>query len=83
MLSKLGLVLPMLIANQNDESSSSSVNECRVELEKSREKFDVIVGDLADPVEGGPCYQLYTKSFYEQILKPKLNDRGIFVTQVL
>ncbi|CAL5074052.1 unnamed protein product [Urochloa decumbens] len=33
------------------------------------------------PVEGGPCYQLYTKSFYEHIVKPKLNDHGIFVTQ--
>ncbi|OEL15044.1 Thermospermine synthase ACAULIS5 [Dichanthelium oligosanthes] len=57
------------------------INDARVELEKSREKFDVIVGDLADPVEGGPCYQLYTKSFYEHIVKPKLNDHGIFVTQ--
>lgn len=41
----------------------------------------MIVGDLADPVEGGPCYQLYTKSFYELVVKPKLHDRGIFVTQ--
>ncbi|GAY37487.1 Thermospermine synthase ACAULIS5 [Citrus sinensis] len=57
------------------------VNDAKAELEKRNEKFDVIVGDLADPVEGGPCYQLYTKSFYERILKPKLNDNGIFVTQ--
>jgi thermospermine synthase len=55
---------------------------CREELEKRKEKFDIIVGDLADPVEGGPCYQLYTKSFYENILKPKLSENGIFVTQV-
>lgn len=55
----------------------------RVGLEERKEKFDIIVGDLADPVEGGPCYQLYTKSFYEKILKPKLNDSGIFVTQVI
>lgn len=55
----------------------------RAELEKREEKFDVIVGDLADPVEGGPCYQLYTKSFYQNILKPKLNPNGIFVTQVI
>ena len=55
----------------------------RAELEERKEKFDIIVGDLADPVEGGPCYQLYTKSFYQQILKPKLNLDGIFVTQVL
>lgn len=33
----------------------------RVELERSTEKFDIIIGDLADPVEGGPCYKLYTK----------------------
>lgn len=54
----------------------------RAELEEREDKFDIIVGDLADPVEGGPCYQLYTKSFYENILKPKLNHNGIFVTQV-
>uniref|UniRef100_M8BWC9 thermospermine synthase n=1 Tax=Aegilops tauschii TaxID=37682 RepID=M8BWC9_AEGTA len=43
------------------------INDARAELEKRREeKFDVIVGDLADPMEGGPCYQLYTRSFYEQ-----------------
>ncbi|TKW33389.1 hypothetical protein SEVIR_2G231400v4 [Setaria viridis] len=70
----------------NREAFSSNklcliINDARVELEKSREKFDVIVGDLADPVEGGPCYQLYTKSFYEHIVKPKLNDHGIFITQ--
>ncbi|KAK7366775.1 hypothetical protein VNO80_08772 [Phaseolus coccineus] len=34
-----------------------------------------------DPLEDGPCYQLYTKSFHEKILKPKLNDNGIFVLQ--
>ncbi|TXG61804.1 hypothetical protein EZV62_013167 [Acer yangbiense] len=57
------------------------VNDAKAELEKRNEKFDIIVGDLADPVEGGPCYQLYTKSFYERILKPKLTENGIFVTQ--
>ncbi|WVZ77169.1 hypothetical protein U9M48_025065 [Paspalum notatum var. saurae] len=59
------------------------INDARAELEKSREKFDVIVGDLADPVEYGPCYQLYTKSFYQQVVKPKLSGGGggIFVTQ--
>ncbi|KAL6502049.1 amp-CoA ligase [Orobanche gracilis] len=57
------------------------INDARAELEERKEKFDIIVGDLADPVEGGPCYQLYTKSFYENVLKPKLNRNGIFVTQ--
>ncbi|ESQ50305.1 hypothetical protein EUTSA_v10002037mg [Eutrema salsugineum] len=57
------------------------INDAKAELEKREEKFDIIVGDLADPVEGGPCYQLYTKTFYHNILRPKLNPNGIFVTQ--
>lgn len=57
------------------------INDAKAELEKRKEKFDIMVGDLADPVQGGPCYQLYTKSFYEKILKPRLTDNGIFVTQ--
>jgi spermidine synthase len=55
---------------------------CRAELEGKEEKYDVIIGDLADPIEGGPCYKLYTKDFYELSLKPKLKKGGIFVTQV-
>lgn len=54
----------------------------RAELAHRKEKFDVIIGDLADPVDGGPCYQLYTRSFYENVLKPRLEVGGIFVTQV-
>ncbi|XP_068659614.1 thermospermine synthase ACAULIS5-like [Aristolochia californica] len=64
-----------------DEKLHLVINDAKAEIEARKEKFDVIVGDLADPVEGGPCYQLYTKSFYEQVLKPKLNDKGVFVTQ--
>lgn len=54
----------------------------RAELERREEVYDVIIGDLADPIEGGPCYQLYTKSFYELVVKPRLSQGGIFVTQV-
>jgi len=54
----------------------------RAELESREEAYDVIIGDLADPIEGGPCYKLYTKSFYEFTVKPRLNQGGIFVTQV-
>ncbi|KAH7679916.1 thermospermine synthase protein [Dioscorea alata] len=57
------------------------INDAKLELETREEKYDIIVGDLADPMEGGPCYQLYTISFYENIVKPKLNQKGIFVTQ--
>ena len=30
-----------------------------------------------------PCYQLYTKSFYELVLKPNLSHRGLSITQLL
>jgi thermospermine synthase len=44
------------------------------------ESFDVIIMDLSDPLDGGPCYQLYTTSFYETA-KQKLKPNGILVTQ--
>ena len=41
----------------------------RAEVEnRDDERFDVIIGDLTDPTEGGPCYQLYTKYFYKLVL---------------
>jgi len=43
--------------------------------------FDVIIGDLADPVAGGPCFQLYTREFYEGVIAAKLAPGGVFVTQ--
>ncbi|TKY72852.1 Thermospermine synthase ACAULIS5 [Spatholobus suberectus] len=50
------------------------------ELGKSEEKFDVILADLPEPNESWPSH-LYTKSFYENVAKPKLKDGGLFVTQ--
>ncbi|XP_019428136.1 PREDICTED: thermospermine synthase ACAULIS5-like [Lupinus angustifolius] len=57
------------------------INDARAELESREESYDVIIGDLADPIEGGPCYKLYTKSFYEFTVKRRLKQGGIFVTQ--
>jgi len=49
-------------------------------LENTEEKWDVIVGDLADPIRGNPCYMLYTVEFYN-MMKTKMAPGGIFVTQ--
>ena len=38
-------------------------DDARTQLEQYPGKFDVIVGDLADPVEGGPCYQVIPEAF--------------------
>jgi thermospermine synthase len=56
-------------------------DDAMAQLEQYPGKFDVIIGDLADPLEGGPCFHLYTKEFYETVLVHKLNPGGIFVTQ--
>lgn len=37
-------------------------DDARAQLEAAPDaSFDVIIGDLADPLDGGPCYQLYTQ----------------------
>jgi len=74
---------------ENLEENTAAFNDPRLELvidcarswlEKNDMQFDVIIMDLDDPLEGGPCYQLYTKEFYA-FLKAKLNPGGILVTQ--
>eukprot|EP01134_Creolimax_fragrantissima_P002256 CFRG2256T1 len=42
--------------------------------------FDVIILDLSDPLEYGPCYTLYSKEFYDMCYK-KLSPGGVLVTQ--
>ena len=49
-------------------------------LAKTKEKFDVIIIDLAEPVKEGPAYLLYTQEFY-QLLKSKLRDEGVISLQ--
>lgn len=56
------------------------IDDAKGWLEQRDLKFDVIIMDLDDPLEGGPCYQLYTTEFYT-FLKSRLNPGGIFVTQ--
>nr|WAU46218.1 spermidine synthase [Erythroxylum coca] len=65
----------------SNEKLDLVINDAKAELQERNEKFDVIYGDLADPVEGGPCYKLYTKSFYQDVIKTRLDDNGIFITQ--
>lgn len=54
--------------------------DARQYLASCQERFDVIVLDLVDPIEGGPSYLLYTREFYD-IARSKLNPGGVLVTQ--
>lgn len=49
-------------------------------MERSEDKYDVIIMDIADPIEAGPGYVLYTQEFYN-FLPSRLNLGGVFVTQ--
>ena len=54
--------------------------DARQFLEKSQEKYDVMIFDLPDPIEGGPAYQLFTKEFYKIVLN-SLTNSGIISVQ--
>ena len=54
--------------------------DARLFLRDSRDKFDVIVIDLVEPLEEGPACLLYTREFYE-LVKDRLNAGGIVSVQ--
>mmetsp|Transcript_6560 Transcript_6560/g.17597 ORF Transcript_6560/g.17597 Transcript_6560/m.17597 type:complete len:336 (+) Transcript_6560:88-1095(+) len=43
--------------------------------------FDVIIGDLTDPVESGPSFRLFSKEFFELVKRRLEPTRGRFVVQ--
>ena len=49
-------------------------------LTETEKRFDVIIIDLPEPIEGGPAYLLYTQKFYH-LLKTKLAPDGTFALQ--
>ncbi|MGB3512487.1 MAG: fused MFS/spermidine synthase [Microcoleaceae cyanobacterium] len=49
-------------------------------LETSEEKWDVVISDLSDPIEEGPSFQLFTKDYFEKVLRV-LTPGGFFVLQ--
>jgi spermidine synthase len=54
--------------------------DAREYLEKSKDKFDVIIIDLPDPIEEGPAATLFTQEFY-RIVRNKLSNDGLISVQ--
>ncbi len=46
----------------------------------TKDKYDIVIADLSDPLEGGPAYKLYTLEFYKRVSEI-IGDEGVFVTQ--
>ncbi len=56
------------------------IGDARRFIEETREKFDVIISDLTEPVEKGPSVCLFTKEFFKKIYKV-IKEDGFFVLQ--
>ncbi len=54
--------------------------DARKYLEGSKDRFDVIIIDLPDPIEEGPAYLLFTQEFY-RIVDDRLTEDGIIAVQ--
>lgn len=65
----------------DDTRTDLIIGDAKVGMENVPDaSLDVIIMDLSDPLDGGPCYQLYTTSFYETC-KQKLAPGGFLITQ--
>jgi spermidine synthase len=49
-------------------------------VEKCRQKFDIIISDLTEPIERGLSVHLFTQEFYRKVSQ-LLKDDGVFVLQ--
>lgn len=56
------------------------IGDGRKFIYETKEKFDVIIIDISEPVDAGPAYMLFTIEFYEKV-KKKLNPNGIISLQ--
>jgi len=63
-----------------DRRANLRYEDARKYIAQTKDRFDVAIIDLADPVEEGPARMLYTKEFY-QLVKNRLNPGGIIVVQ--
>lgn len=73
--------LPSFHAGAFDDSRVELVIEDgRKYMERTKDRFDVIIIDVNDPLEGGPAYMLFTMEFY-QIVAERLKKDGILIVQ--
>jgi spermidine synthase len=54
--------------------------DARAYLERTKERFDLIVVDLPEPLEEGPACQLFTTEFYT-LIRDRLTDNGVMTMQ--
>jgi spermidine synthase len=73
--------LPEMHQGAFDDPRTVVVHEdARAYLEKSNERYDLIISDLVEPLEEGPACLLYSREFY-QIVHDRLTPGGTFTMQ--
>lgn len=56
--------------------------DARAYVEEAGGRFDVVINDITDPIEGGPSKLLFTQQFCAAVARI-LDPEGIFVTQAI
>jgi len=73
--------LPEMHRGAFDDPRTRLLHEdARAYLEKTRDRFDLIVIDLVEPLEEGPACLLFTKEFYT-LVRDRLTERGVMTMQ--
>jgi spermidine synthase len=73
--------LPEMHQGAFDDPRTRLLHEdARAYLERTNERFDLIVVDLVEPLEEGPACLLFTKEFYT-LIRDRLTDQGVMTMQ--
>ena len=73
--------LPEMHRGAFDDPRTRLLHEdARAYLEKTQDRFDLIVIDLVEPLEEGPACLLFTKEFYT-LVRDRLTERGVMTMQ--
>src|SRR5215468_6600609 len=73
--------LPEMHQGVFDDKRTRVLHEdARAYLEKTQERFDLIVVDLPEPLEEGPACLLFTTEFYS-LIRDRLTEQGVMTMQ--
>jgi spermidine synthase len=64
----------------DDRRAELHFTDARKYLERQKDRFDVIIIDLPDPLEEGPAHLLYSREFYH-LVQQRLEPEGIISVQ--
>ena len=63
-----------------DPRTELIIGDAKAYVESAAERFDIIIGDLTEPLEDSPSYHLHTVATYKTI-RARLNPGGCFALQ--